>query len=461
MFNLTLFQPVNPYIKKACLTLMFVSLFLPNTLLTIYAIASLLIILHITWPKGHLPLITVCLLFQWLQASIKVFQASFTNQSLNEFTESPLGSKAIFLAITGTLAVALGFHFIIRNKVAQRTIFNGHQYEDKTLFKLFMVLFAISNVVQILNSFLPAGISQITLSLSYLQWIGYAMLFIGVLKNKGNIKYLIVAFIIEMAVNLFGFFSNFREVILFTIILCLPFLKKLNLSIFIGYTVALYVTYSFFIGWTGIKQDFRAAISGDTELSYTERVSSFYDLYTNFNDFEEAEQNGLDRLGYTDMLMYSLETVPILKPHENGKLWLSAIQHILMPRFLFPNKKVLHDSEKANLYTNRHWAGAAEGTSISIGYVTESYVDFGEMLMFLPLLLLGVLLGLIYNKVNSLKTSTIIAFSTAATIIFFTKLSLLETSGDKLLGAMVMNFLILYLVAYRYSDRVRKYISGD
>ena len=458
MFNLTSFHTVNPYIKKACLFLIFLSLFFPNTLITIYALISLLILLHITWPKGHLPIILICLLFQWVQGTMRIFQANFNNQSLNEFSASPFSTQAVFLSITSILTVAIGFHVVIKNNVLRKTIFTDIKYNDKKLFKLFIIFFLISQTIQIINTFLPSGISQITLSISYLQWVIYAILFMNILKNKGDIKYLIFAFILEMSVNLFGYFSNFREVILYTIILCLPFMTKINFSSLVGYTIVFYLLYLFFIGWTGIKQDFRKKLRDENELSYLERMNSFYDLYTNFDNFDEAEQNGLDRLSYTDMLMYSLETVPSIKPYENGKLWLSALQHITMPRFLFPNKKVLNDSEKANLYTNREWAGENEQTSISIGYVTESYVDFGKIIMFVPLFILGLIIGLIYNKINSLKSTSVITFAIASTTLFFTKFSLLETSGDKLLGSIVMNFLILYLFGYRYSNKILNYI---
>jgi hypothetical protein len=38
-----------------------------------------------------------------------------------------------------------------------------------------------------------------------------------------------------------------------------------------------------------------------------------------------------------------------------------------------------------------------QGTSISMGYIAEAYIDFGPILMFLPMTLLGCLFGFIYR----------------------------------------------------------------
>ncbi len=68
-----------------------------------------------------------------------------------------------------------------------------------------------------------------------------------------------------------------------------------------------------------------------------------------------------------------------------------------MPRFLFPDKPVLDDSERTRTYTGMNVAGMEQGTSIGIGYIGESYVDFGPVKMFAPIFLLGLLYGLIYR----------------------------------------------------------------
>ncbi len=447
----------NPIAKKILAALAIVCLFLPNTLLIIYAMVSLVIILKYTWPKGHLPIVTVCLLFQWVQATTKILQATLENKDVNAFTNSPFAAMAIALSITGILIVSLGFKLALTKTSLDKSVFSQSQFDEHRAFKLFLFLFALSSMSELMTYLIPS-ISQITLSVSHIQWVGYAILFITCLNKRANYKYLVIAFCIEMATNLFGFFSNFREVLLFTLILYLPYVRKISIRAFAIYAITCYLVYLFFVGWTGIKNDFRKNLMDNSNLSYYERVNIFYDLYNGFETYDEAEENGLDRLAYTDMLMYCIETVPFVTPYENGKLWIGALEHILKPRFLFPNKKILNDSEKANAYTGREWAGTESGTSISIGYVAESYVDFGYVLMFVPLFILGLIIGLIHNIVVKLKVSSIISFSIIACILFFTKFSLLETSGDKLLGALVMNFVIIYTLSRLYAKKLQSYL---
>lgn len=450
----------NPAVKKVLVALVICSFFLPNTSLIIYAILSLVIILKYVWPKGHIPVIALCLLFQWVQATTKILQATFENKDVNEFTNSLYADLAIALSITGILAVALGFKLTLSKSTLKKSVFDGINLDEHRAFKLFLLLFALSSAVELLASVIP-GIAQITLSLSHIQWVGYAILFITCLNKKANYKYLIIAFCIEMATNLFGFFSNFREVLLFTLILYLPYIKKVNIRSLFLYGVTSYLIYLFFVGWTGIKGDFRKNLGDNANLTYYERVNIFYDLYNDFNTFDEAEDNGLDRLAYTDMLMYCMENVPLVTPHENGKLWLGAIQHVTMPRFLFPNKRILNDSDKANAYTGREWANADSGASISIGYVAESYVDFGYIFMFVPLFMLGLLIGFIYNTIAKIEVHNIISFSILSSILFFTKFSLLETSGDKLLGALMMNFIIIYFLSRLYAKKLQPYLYNN
>ncbi len=448
---------IDNKIRTFLILLAIISLFFYNSVLIIYSLLTLGLILYLTWPKGHFPVLTVCLLFQWLQAITKILQASYENQSVNQYAGSEFAEQAILLTLTGIITIAFGFYFVIKRKIHSYKNLNLDEYNEKKIFKLFLVLFAIGNLITSIIVFIPA-LQQIILSISYLQWVGYALLFIVCLRKQRGYKYLVIAFGLELTINLFSYFSNFREVILFTVILYLPFIKKITPFKVFSYSLVLYFIYLFFIAWSGVKGEFRQVLSENQDISFTERANSFYNLYSEFDDYQKAEEQGLDRLAYVDMFMYCMETVPNTIQHENGSLWLGAIQHILMPRFLFPNKKAINDSEKANLYTGRNWAGPEQGTSISIGYIAESYVDFGVILMFAPLLAIGLVLGLIYSIILRLDAPNILPFAIASTIIFFTKFSLLEISGDKLLGAIVMNFVVIYSIAYFFRNKIHKYL---
>jgi hypothetical protein len=84
-------------------------------------------------------------------------------------------------------------------------------------------------------------------------------------------------------------------------------------------------------------------------------------------------------------------------PYEEGALLKSSFEHVLKPRFLFPNKKAIFDSELTSKYTGIQFAGAELGTSFSLGTVAEAFVDFGRYYMFIPILFFGLWIGWLYR----------------------------------------------------------------
>ncbi|MGH7192692.1 MAG: hypothetical protein ACREJM_04055, partial [Candidatus Saccharimonadales bacterium] len=134
--------------------------------------------------------------------------------------------------------------------------------------------------------------------------------------------------------------------------------------------------------------------------------------------------------------------VPARKPHQKGELWLDAIKHVCMPRALFPNKRVVNDSERTNRFTSRNVAGADQGTSISIGYMGESYIDFGPVGMFVPIFLLGIYYGWIYRWFVRRAANPLLGMAIATSLLLFSA-HLLESSNVKIVGGAMAGLLML------------------
>jgi hypothetical protein len=154
------------------------------------------------------------------------------------------------------------------------------------------------------------------------------------------------------------------------------------------------------------------------------------------------------RVGYTNFFALTLMNVPEHTPYEHGALWLGALKHIVTPRLFFPEKAAISDSERTTLYTGIQTAGVEQGTSIGIGYVGESYVDFGPTFMFAPIFLLGVFYGLIYRVSVIHPRSKLIPTAIACSILIFDGYKI-ETSNIKIVGGAVTALLVvggLYLL---------------
>jgi hypothetical protein len=160
----------------------------------------------------------------------------------------------------------------------------------------------------------------------------------------------------------------------------------------------------------------------------------------------KAVQDLADRISYVDFFGRALVMVPGRIPHEDGGLWGGAVTHILMPRLFFPDKPVLlSDSISTNKYTGLHFGGDEVGTSVSIGYVAESYIDFGSFWMFAPVLAMGYLLGGMYHFFVSRRSMPLFIGYGLAVVPLLGAMDF-GTNSVKLVGGIVTSFLVAFLV---------------
>jgi hypothetical protein len=126
-------------------------------------------------------------------------------------------------------------------------------------------------------------------------------------------------------------------------------------------------------------------------------VSNDFSSERFYESFSKGSEGLLFRVSYIEYLGRALKQVPTFIPHEDGSLLLGAFEHIFKPRILFPDKKVLDDSEITSKYTGTTFAGREEGASFAFGVVPERYVDFGPVYMFIPIFFFGIYVGYIYK----------------------------------------------------------------
>ena len=106
-----------------------------------------------------------------------------------------------------------------------------------------------------------------------------------------------------------------------------------------------------------------------------------------------------------------------------------------MPRLIFSDKAPVHDSELTRQYTGIRVSSYDVGTSISMGYMAEAYIDFGSVLMFLPILLFGASLGYIYRRLLSAPGRDSVIGAAVSTFTLMQAYAL-ETSVLKLIPAV-------------------------
>jgi hypothetical protein len=284
---------------------------------------------------------------------------------------------------------------------------------------------------------------QLATPIGSIKWVFFYLLIYRILVRDEGYKFLMTAVLLEFLGG-FGYFSTFKDGIMMLIIVVMGLPRGMSLRVR-GITLV-FIAMGFFASlfWSVVKVDFRDYLQkewrkksgGATSLEKLEVIRNLASQI-DARKIELGFKATVARVSYTGLFGTVISHVPSGEPHSNGELWLGAITHVLTPRILFPEKKVLDDSARARRFTGMRLSGAEEGTSIGIGYMAESYADFGSWGMFFPIYLLGLFLGRIYRNFCANPQSALLG-AAIATSILFSVIQAFAMSNTKIVGSLVV-----------------------
>jgi len=395
------------------LILFLVSLLSDESYLVFYSGVLLLYILDTFWRENEPKHILVNLLLYWAVVAILIPYSEITNQSLNELTKygksniklaSWLGLIALTFYIIGVKSCLLSIRAVGFNDILKiLSKYNGR--------RIILIYIAISFLAVLLNSSIlniPGG--QLLLSVVYLKWVLLTLLILHTLVNEKNRNVVLLIVLVETLLSFGGFWAAFKDYVLVGIGAYLMLSPRINLKstvllIFIGV-----ITLVLSVVWTYSKGEYRKYLTGGERSQYVVQQDQLNNLFKfieivskdfspeNFSkSFSEGIENLVYRVSYIEFLALTMHQVPTYLPHEQGRLLKNAFEHVLKPRFLFPDKKPIYDSELTSKYTGVQFSGADQGASFSLGTVAESYVDFGRYYMFIPIFFFGLWIGWMYR----------------------------------------------------------------
>jgi hypothetical protein len=203
--------------------------------------------------------------------------------------------------------------------------------------------------------------------------------------------------------------------------------------------------------WAAIKGEYRIFVSGGEAaqiitVGYTTRLAKLYDLATNLDI--ESLTNGVNqllrRLTYVEFFSVVLVYVPASMPHSLGAILWDAVIRPFMPRLLFVDKDVIDDTARTNIYTGG-LAGSDEGVSISLGYIAESYIDFGSFGMFAVLVGIGLFYGVIYRTLSQWRRSRGLLGAAVATAVL-ASVGPMENSFTKVFASVIVSLVVAALM---------------
>jgi hypothetical protein len=431
-----------------------------NPLLTAAAIMLLPVFMTLLWRPGEPPVLLFAVSFQWLQVTAKVFHANVLGIDVTLLSEYALGDLpslrgAIWLGLVGLVVLAVGMRVGLWKLGAndeERARRESREFSVGRAFLLYLALTAASTVLESLV-WSVGGFIQVVRAATDVKWVGFFLLGYLVLKRREGYLLFLIAVLIEFVAGI-GFFSGFKIVLFVTLIVIFTVHHRLKAGTVGAGAVLFALLLILGAGWTSIKHEYRTFLNQGTGMQSTvvSRSAQFDKLAELVGDLEwediQVATGGLfERIAYVDYFALTTEYVPEYMPHEGGVLWEQAILHVLKPRVLFPDKPPLvPDSEITMRYTGLHLASVDQGTSISIGYMGESYVDFGPYGMFVPVFILGVLWGLMYYYFVTRARVLLIGYAFAMTLLL--NAYQFEMTGIKLLGGVTGKFLVLALIMY-------------
>jgi hypothetical protein len=430
-----------------------VSLASSNALLTFCCLAAVPVLATIIWRTGEPPVAFAALMAQWLQVSVGTFRATINGVGLNNLFDASGATYATWLSLAGLIVLALGIRFANLNRAAMdsRAL---HAEIRSYRYSHVLTAYCLAQGANILAegviwSF--PGLTQALLAATHLRWLFYFILVITTLVQKRGYGYLIAATAFEVLLGFTSFFSDFKTVFFVLSVSYLMVQSRLSLKMIVSLTVLSCVLFYMAVIWSAVKMDYRAFQNQGTGAQVS-KVGAVDQLETLYNLIDKVDARrfslGVDKLAerveYTRFFGLVTANVPAYLPYDDGKIWGDAIYHIVTPRLLFPDKAELTaDIVNTMHYTGLNFIGGGWDTEIPLGYMAESYIDFGPIGMFVPIFLLGLLLGCEYRFFATRRSYLAFAYGLTP-VIFGTAISYEETA-IKVLGANLTIFIVACL----------------
>ena len=425
-----------------------------NPLLTVAGLAVPPLLFMMLWRPGEPPVLLFAATFQWMEVFVPVLTANRFGEILGRSMRLPELQTAAWLALLGLLSLAFGIRLGAgKSPVADSHTLNAvsSRLSPSRLAAAYGLTFVIDMLVAFATGLVP-GLRQQLLVFGTLRWVVIFLIGWAALQNSRYRPLATGVFLLEVVLGFSGYFSGFKTVFFLTIVLLggsgLGIRRLLRPALL--FTIGGAIVLSSF--WQAVKGDYRSFLSqGEQSQNVLVPITSRFEFLlekvsdVSLADLLDGLTSGLDRLGYLEFFGRSIQTVPARIPYQSGRLWFEAVKHVVTPRVFFPGKASINDSDRTNEFTGIRVAGADEGTSVSIGYVGESYIDFGPAWMFAPIILVGCFWGWSYRWLAARTPYSPLGIAASTHLILGSALTV-EASNIKLLGGAVGTVIGLSLI---------------
>lgn len=442
--------------------------FSSQPLLVIYSLAILFILYKIFWKPGEPKVIFIALAYFWSSITVKIFYADIVGLNYEDLSISPKIIETTFISLLCLVVFSFGLFFTSRNRLKNLYVSStdslGYKVNNVAIFYIIStvvsitlkgVLFVIPSLSQLLNA-----IVQVKLGLTF-------MLCHVIYVQKKPMWLLYVILGVEILLSFVSFFSSFKDILITIVIVFSFYPYKLSFKQYVRNSIAAIGIIYLLLIWQTIKGEYRFFLNQGTQsqailVNTNDALTKIWDLAKDANPFDKDNDvvyQSIDRLSYIEFFSQATVRVPFEVSYENGDLWLANVMHVLVPRIINPDKKAIDDSKMVNQYCMRQVATAEIGTTFSLGFMAESYIDFGPYFMYIPIFLVGCLFGWIYKYILQNSINFIWGFSMVCSLWAY--ISCNGTPGSKILGWLFMYFIAFYLIKRFLMKPIDRYLKGN
>ncbi|HMH23197.1 MAG TPA: hypothetical protein VK563_15540 [Puia sp.] len=427
-------------------------------LMTIIGLFALL------WRNNRPGILLFAFFMQWTQVISYVIWMNYNDFSIEELSKH--AGVAVLMSCLGFLIMAA----IIARGINSLAMPSRDQLRaaaalinERKIFILYLgsTLF-LSSIGFILGS--TSGLAQILVTLSTIKWIFFLIYGYVAWINKKNRIILMAMVLFEFSTALYSYFSSFKEVILFSIILSLTFVKMISFRQFFYSLIISILLGAMLLTWTAIKGEYRNYLSVGkreqvVEVSREDALTKMQQQIgeLSWKQYELATNMSLYRLQYVYHLALTMDRVPAVIPYENGKLWWDNITYVLEPRIFFPGKALFEPTAKTNKYTGMNYSGLKGGSAFSLGYFGDGYIDFGYSGMFIPLAILALFIVLVYRTFYKMARLNIL-FRYGLINVALYNFIYFESDGTFLFGRLLITFLVFWFMAKTMLPRLQYWL---
>jgi len=443
----------------------------PNPLLTLASLGCLTAAVVMLWRPAEPPILLFCVGYQWLQASVLLLYSNAAGIRYEQFDLSGIALRAsswdmslvkpTLLTLLGVVALAWGMRQGAGRALPERAISAYAEMamglSHKKLLAACMATTLLGGVLSAVARVVPA-LTQPLLAAFAVHWVLVFVYTYVVLTRRRGYGGLALLLAFEVAIGLMSFFSEFKTVLIVMLMAALARRRLLRGSHLVLATGVVALALVLGVVWSAIKVEYRGFLNqGSKEQTVTvsraERISEVARLVGEMTPekFATGAELLMYRLTYVYFFGEVIDTVPQYIPYERGALWGDAVYRALVPRLVDPTKSSIDDSERTSTYTGLTLIGADASTSISLGYMAESYIDFGPALMMLPIFLWGYAVGRLYRLLVTGPAAAFLGYGSATTLVLLNA-AVLELSNAKMIAALVLTSVVLYLS--------QRYLSG-